>query len=229
MLKKFLFAVTLSLVLFLSNIPLAFQAEIQLNVDDNQVQRWNRFVDGLVALHERQNQGRNLEKKERVGGYSGLPKFYQEAEYIEADSGKLLSRIRRESANPKNIHTIEIFFYDKQGRVTQDFAASYLARHRNAPIQTLINLHNYNGNLHSYRQFDASGNLIYEDCRGKFAGKPVNLSLEYHKIDEVKDGVKGPDAAAVYQACFTGVPDSAGIFVNPHRVAENLEARNSAQ
>ncbi|HEY5683341.1 MAG TPA: hypothetical protein VIR61_06670 [Sulfuricaulis sp.] len=229
MLKKSLIAIALSVMMFLSHIPLAFPAEIALSVDNNQVQRWNRFVNGLLAVHELQSQGRNLEKKERTGGYSGLPKFYREVEYIDADSGKLLSRIRRESANPNNIHTIEVFFYDDQGRVSQDFSASYLARYRNAPIQTLINLHHYNGDLHSFRQFDASDNLIYEDCQGQFAGKPVGLSLEYHKIDDVKYGAEGPEAATAYQACFTGVSDTAGIYINPHRVAENFEAKNSAQ
>lgn len=225
--KKSLILIVLSPILFLINAPLTFPAEVELNVDEGQVQRWNRFVNGLLALHEQQSQGRTLQKKERTGGYAGLPKFYQEVEYIDAGSGKLLSRIRRESANLNNIHTIEVFFYDAQGRVTQDLAASYLARHRNAPIQTLINLHNYNGELHSYRQFDASGNLIYEDCRGKLAGKPVNLSLEYHKIDEVKDGSQGPETAAAYQSCFTGIPDSPGQFINPHNVAKSLEAKNT--
>jgi len=226
MLKKFMAVTALLAIMSSTNTVLAFQTEAQLTVDEGQAQQWNRFVNGLLVLHQQQIRGRSLKKTERIGGYYRLPKFYREVEYVDVDSGQLLGRIQRERVNPENIHAIEVFLYDENGRVVQDFAASYLPRYRNAPIQTLINLHHYNGELHSFRQFDASGIRIYEDCRGTFSGKKVELMLEEYEIDEVKSGAQGGEAALVYQACFAGTPESTGIFIDPFRVATSFRRQS---
>lgn len=47
-----------------------------------------------------------------------------------------------------------------------------------APIQTLVNFHASNGKLSAFRQFDASGYLIYEACKGEYQGKKVDIGLE---------------------------------------------------
>ena len=59
---------------------------------------------------------------------------------------------------------------------------AYLPVFRNAPFQTLINLHHYEGKLDVFRQFDASGTRIYEQCKGRFLGGEVDISLEEDRI-----------------------------------------------
>ncbi len=43
-------------------------------------------------------------------------------------------------------------------------------------IQTLINLHYYNRDLHAYRQLDASDVLIYEQCKEAALLPPADWS-----------------------------------------------------
>lgn len=71
--------------------------------------------------------------------------------YFNKNTNKLISKIQWEVDKPDTIHTIEVFLYDAQGQVKTDFYARYLPYARNAPVQTLINLHNYNDSLHSFQ------------------------------------------------------------------------------
>jgi hypothetical protein len=119
-----------------------------VQVDEQRVRQWNAFADSLYRLHTQQTQGRQIRETEQIGGYARLEGFYREVSYFDADSGRLLSRIQWERANPERIHTIEVFVYDDRGRLARDYMAWYLPHFRNAPRETAINLHHYDGELH---------------------------------------------------------------------------------
>ena len=106
--------------------------------------------------------------------------------------------------------------HDDQGRVVRDYAAAYLPEGRNAPIQTLINLHAYNGGLHAFRQFDASGSRIYEFCEGNHGGEPVRLQLFEEDLVGTSEAAERILASPVYSACFEGLPAQAGRYLDPH-------------
>ena len=132
--------------------------------DNQHIRVWNTFVEDIYQLHLSQIQQSedNLRTEEEIGGYPGNEEFFNETRYYNTVSGKLLSRIQREVKNNRNIHLIEVFVHDDRDRVKLDYLAAYLPEFRNAPIQTLINIHHYNDKLHAFRQFDASGARIYE-------------------------------------------------------------------
>jgi len=186
-----------------------------MRVDEDHVRTWNRFADALFALHEKRIAGRAIKTVERIGGYAGMPEFYKEVEYIDAASGQLLSRIQWERQEPDTVHVIEVFFYDDQGRVTRDFTAAFLPRGRNAPSQTLIALHNYSGELHAFRTFDASGNRIYEQCEGTLSGKQVWLTLEEQEIMDAQRDARGIMTTPAYKTCFGALQQTAGAYLTP--------------
>ncbi|MDH5649929.1 MAG: hypothetical protein OEY67_09780, partial [Gammaproteobacteria bacterium] len=173
-----------------------------MNPNADHVERWNWFVEAVYTLHQKQIAGREIRTTEKTGGFYREPEFYKEVQYIDVASNRRISTIRWERKNPKLIHWIETLIYDEQGRVIRDYGAAFLTHSRNAPQQTLINLHAYNGALHAYRQFDATDNRIYEFCEGTFNGQKINLV--YYDIDILQnDGVVGgafdkPE----YKACF---------------------------
>lgn len=176
-----------------------------IRVDKDAVREWNRFVDELEVLHKRQINNQPVTTRTRIGGYATHPEFYKETRFF-AEDGRLLSRIQRVRHNPDLIHLIEVNIYDEKKVLTRDYLAAYLPEHRNAPIQTLINLHAYNDDLHAFRQFDASGNRIYEQCKGKYKQDEVLISLEE---DEFAEGPFQNEAmlqSPVYQTCFKGLP-----------------------
>jgi hypothetical protein len=181
----------------------------QMEVDEDHVTTWNRFAGNIYDLHARQIAGRAIRQTLVVGLYNGTAASgygYQETSYYDADTGLLLSRVRVDRDRPKIVHIIEVFIYDQQGRVARDFAAIYLPWAQNAPMRTMINVHQYNRDLRAYRQFDASGVRVYEQCKGMHAGQKVDISLEQQEI--------GPATTAsdAYQACFAGVQQTAGIY-----------------
>lgn len=206
-------------ILLLSIASASVSAQIEqrtMTIDAEHVANWNAFADNLLKLHARQLQGRNIQKKEIIGGYFRNPDFYREEQYYDADSGLLLSRVVWEREHPDRLHEIEVFVHDKQGRVIRDYLARYLPQGRNAPVQTLINLHAWHGGVHSFRQFDASNNRIYESCRGRLADDEIFIDLE-------EDQLLGGDAAAMavmdsldYNVCFDGLPLSASAYLTPH-------------
>lgn len=184
----------------------------QMEIDEDHVTSWNRFARKAYDLHQRQIAGRTIRRTEVVDVYNGTAASgyrYKETSYHDAHTGLLLSRVRVDRDRPKILHTVEVFIHDEQGRVVRDYAALYLPWSQNAPMRTLINVHQYNRNLHAYRQFDASGERVYEQCKGRHAGKKVDISLEQQEI--------GPATTAsdAYQACFAGVQQTAGIYLSP--------------
>lgn len=171
-----------------------------------QVREWNRFADRLHAVHRAFLRSYEIRTEEEIGGYAGQPDFYREVSYFDAETDRLLSRIRWERENPDTIHVIELFFYDAQGRVTRDYSAAFLPNYRNAPHQTLVNVHRYNGDLHAFRQFDASGVRLYEYCEGTWLDQPVAIALD-------EPLVATPDSlldSEPYIACFGDMPVNPG-------------------
>lgn len=184
----------------------------QMEVDEDQVTTWNRFAAKVYELHKQRLTGRDLRKSETTGEYGGVMAkgyFYKETSYHDARSGLLLSRVRADRDRPETLHIVEVFLYNDQGQMVRDYAAIYLPWARNAPIRTMINVHRHQPDLHAYRQFDASGNRIYEKCQGTTAGTKVEISLEQQDINA------RTTASDAYRNCFAGIQDTAGVYLSP--------------
>lgn len=187
-----------------------------INPNADHVERWNWFVDAVYALHKKQTRDRKLNRKERIGGYYRDPEFFREEQFIDAKSGHHLGTIQWEREHPDRIHSIEVYVRDAQGRVLRDYSALFLTHSRNAPQQTLINLHAYNGKLHAFRQFDATDNRIFERCTGMYKGKKVSLEYDEIQLLEYEDQPQGPLTTPLYKACFNNLPvKSAGKYLTP--------------
>jgi len=184
----------------------------QMEVDDDHVTSWNRFAAKVYDLHQRQIAGRDIRQTELTGLYGGTAASgyaYKETSYHDARTGQLLSRVRVDRDRPKILHIVEVFIHDEQGRVARDYASIYLPWAQNAPMRTMINMHQYYNELHAYRQFDASGNRIYEQCKGTHVGAKVEISLEQQEIDPRST------ASDAYRTCFSGAQETAGIYLSP--------------
>jgi hypothetical protein len=201
-----------------------------MQVNDRQVAQWNAFVDALYRFHRERIDGREVNVTSRVGGYHRYPDFYEEKTFSDAGSGRVLSRIRWErdrdgaalnrdpagvsEPGAATIHSIAVYVYDEQGRVARDYSATFLPVYRNAPIQTLVFIHDYPDGLHAFRAFDASANLIYEVCRGQSGGREVDISLD-------EDGILSARAAdgiahtPQYGQCFGRLAESPGRYLLP--------------
>lgn len=206
------------LVALLSSLPvgvLVAGSESKMKEDVVQVKSWNHFSQLCLDLHKKQIAGKKIKQTETTGGYVSDPEYYREVIYIDEASGNVLSKVQWESANPDAMHSIEVYVYDDKGRVIRDYASAYLPNQRNAPVQTLINLHNYNGDLHAFRQFDGSKDLIYEYCEGSYKGKAQQIRLfedDLYATDyEARQLFKSP----VYKACFNGVDKTPGKYIRP--------------
>lgn len=182
------------------------------SVGENTVQvgEWNRFANRLLAVHRRFLRSYPVRTEEETGGYADLPEFYREVSYFDSRTDRLLSRIRWERDRPDAVHVIEIFFYDDIGRVERDYSAAFLPNYRNAPYQTLINLHRYTDGLHAFRQFDASGDRLYEYCHGSWFDEPVLIALD-EPLVATPDTLLNSEA---YIACFGFVPVAAGNYLD---------------
>jgi hypothetical protein len=187
--------------------------------DKGHVYRWNRFTDDLYALHRQQLHGCEVREEVSTGGYPGRPAFYRQVEYFDAATGRLLSVIQWETADPERIHSITVYRYDAQGRLARDYSSSYLPDYRNAPTQTLVFLHYYHDSLHAFRSFDASDDLLYERCEGEFNGERVLIGMDIDEIEEAAGELyqhnSGIMAEPVYAHCFGGLPDSARTALPP--------------
>lgn len=179
--------------------------------DSDHVRRWNSFADAVYKLHQTQIGKIAYTTKTARGGYSDNPEYYIETHYFDKASGQLLSRVLRKANDRKKIHVVEVYIYDQQGKVKRDYVAAYLPVHRNAPIQTLINFHSYGSGLHAFRQFDASGARIYEQCSGTLNGEDVFLSLEEHEFEHGEPILSTRE----YQRCFGKMPEVAGRYLKP--------------
>jgi tetratricopeptide (TPR) repeat protein len=176
--------------------------------------RWNAFADALLRLHEARIAGRDVRREERLGSYAGLPDFYREVSYYDA-GGRRLARLQWERAHPERLHAIQVYVHDADGRLLRDYSASYLPIYRNAPIQTLVNLHSVNRGLRGFRQFDASGERLYEHCGGRYFDTPVNLALDSWELPYRPAAADDPLLYEAYLACFETLPVRAGRYLDP--------------
>lgn len=210
-----LFTALAALLLWPHPLSLANGKSSVLDPGLDQSERWNRFAEAVYVLHERQVEGRRIETSEEIGSYGGYPKFYREVRYSDSASHRLLSRIRWESKYANRVHQIEVFVYDDEGRVLRDYAAIYLPDGRHAPVVTLINLHRYHEGLHAFRQFDASRNKIYENCEGNYQSKKLSIDLDEDDLLDAEDDPEGIFFTEAYRACFDGLPETVGGYLQP--------------
>ncbi|MBE9545210.1 MAG: hypothetical protein IMF02_11995, partial [Proteobacteria bacterium] len=196
----------------------AVQADSVLTAPGNyesEAQRWSRFADDLYALHKKQIDGKSLEIKERMGGYFRQENFYKEQSFYDKKTGRLLSLIQWETQKPKNIHVIQVFIYDNKGRLQHDYVASFRISDHDDPAITEISLFDYPKGLRVFRQFNASNEIIYEDCEGKWQGKPVSIKLDVVDLEEFRDEPNTIMTTPEYRACFGRLPKTAANYIPP--------------
>ncbi len=218
MFSRLTIIISASMIIF-AGLPVQADVVRQPKVEMSQNERWNLFVKNLYILHQRQLNGRKIRTTSRIDGYARDLKYYREVSYYDSANNRLLSRIQWERTKPSNIHVIDVFIYDKKGRVIRDYTAAFLPYRRAAPIQTLINIHSYHRQLHAYRQFDASGFLINERCQGRYRGRTVDIDLDEDDLIEAEEAQKQKQDnildKADYKACFRRLPKVAGSYLTP--------------
>ncbi|MDH5446538.1 MAG: hypothetical protein OEY52_13380 [Gammaproteobacteria bacterium] len=202
-------------VLLFNSLPVFANDRQAIKEDNHHTRRWNGFAEKLLRLHDILTRQYPHTIKKRLGGYSHIPKFYREYKYINKKTGKKISQLQWEKAYPDKLHTIEVYIYDEYGRVKRDYSAAYLPDYRNAPTQTLINFHTYNGLLHAFRSFDASGDHVLDRCTGRYNSKTINILLDEDELAEGKYSKNGVIQSDTYKACFKGLPETAGKYLNP--------------
>ena len=214
--KKYIVQMVIFLF-FASNVTAAANPKktSSMSIDKIHVATWNQFSDELHQFHLHQTNIHKIRTEEELGGYSGLPNFYREVRYYDEKTNKILSRIQWERENPETIHLIEVFVYNEKGKLKSDYLAAFLPKHRNAPIQTLINIHYENDELHSFRQFDASGARIHEQCKGKFFDDPILISLDEDDFDSSEKHIIRTLASEAYLSCFEFTPSVVSHYNSP--------------
>ena len=174
---------------------------------------WADFRGDLIALHEKVIGARPLRiERGEVLPFDGVAAkgfSYQDIDYYDPPSGRLIGHVRRSPVEPYQNYEIEVYVHDAAGRVIRDYAALTLPWQVEHPVRTYINLHDYPGELHAIRQFDASGEINYESCVGTLNGRKMNLQLESFEV--------GPKLRATpdYQACFGRLPLEPGPYLKP--------------
>ncbi|MCK4865064.1 MAG: hypothetical protein KAT06_06515 [Gammaproteobacteria bacterium] len=202
----------ISLILMLSFISSSIFATEAMKGDNKHVRVWNKFADDSLKLHKKLTDGKKLEVKTSIGSYANVKDFYIEHRYF--DKGRLISQVQWEKDDPSILHTIEVFVHNKKGRVVRDFMAAYLPFYHNAPTQTLISIHHYNNELHAFRSFDASGDIVLERCMGKGNnGQSVNILLDEDDLYNDDDNIM---SSTDYKQCFAGfTQDKLGKYIIP--------------
>ena len=184
--------------------------------DNEHSRKWNKFADDVLALHYKLTKGKKgIEKKTSIGGYATNKDFYNEEKFINKSNDQVISTVQWERKNPKVMHFVEVNVLDNKGRIIRDYSAAYLPEYHNAPTQTLINLHVYNGKLHAFRTYDAGGDRIGEQCSGKYKGKDFFLLLDEDELYAAIDGNSDAMEQAEYKACFKGLQEEVGKFIKP--------------
>ncbi len=215
MLQKSTALIILSMLLTINAPVWAADGAGRMQVDNDHVSSWNTFADQILALHKKQIEGRAIKETAVTGGYRDNPDYYRQVTYTDQKTGKVLSIVQWQTDDPEVVHSIEAFVYDAKGRVIRDYSASYLPGSRNAPVQTLINLHHYNGSLHAFRQFDASKDIIYEYCQGEFNGQQHELRLFEDDLAAVEYDSRQVLKSPLYKACFKGLRTYIGRGILP--------------
>ena len=205
------------IILALDGPTTATAASVKEN--NTQVETWNAFANSLVAIHRHWEKTRNVKQSVRIGGYSRMPDFYREVTMTDQVTGLMLSRVKLERENPENVHSIDVFFYDDKGRVTVDYTATYLTDFRNAPIQALVNLHAYNGDLWAFRQFSASGERMFERCEGTYFDEPVEIWRDEGDILVGDDNIRED----FYLTCFSSLPLTGNTYLDPKNLVPEIQ------
>lgn len=170
------------------------------------------FHRAVHALHKQEIAKRAIRTQEEAGQYEGsaADKYsYTETRYLDATTGVLISRVRRDANNPELVHITEVNLYNGAGQLIRDYTSISMPWAPLQSVRTFINLHHYNGELHSFRQYDIDGAVNYESCEGTLQGKRVRL------------GIDGADitlelmATPTYQACFGGLKQTFAEYANP--------------
>jgi len=188
----------------------------QIKEENKHVRSWNDFAHKILALHQQKIQNRNIKVEKSKGGYPHIKDWhYKEEKHLDKDTGNLITLIQWDGDKADQIHSIEHYVYDKQGRVIRDFTAAYLPSYHNAPTQTLISLHAYEKDLHAFRTFDASGYRIVERCQGKYQGKSLQMLLDEDEIAETQYDNDSVMDTASYKACFSSLPIEVGVYLEP--------------
>jgi hypothetical protein len=117
--------------------------------------------------------------------------------------------VRRDASKPELIHIVEVNIYENN-KLVRDFGSVSLPWMPLNPVRTFINLHQYNGLLHSFRQYDVSGEIGYEFCEGKWKGHPVKISLDETDINSTSSSTE------IYRACFNGLNKDWAQYQIPH-------------
>lgn len=223
---------TLIILTFITPIKstIAVTQHNSIKEDKKQIRNWNDFVTDLYHLHLSETKKVDIKTNETIGGYGGEfsdKQFYREISYYNVENNNLISKIQWEVKNPDRIHTIEVFLYNDKNQVKTDYYARFLPYARNAPVQTLINIHNYNDNLHSFRQFDANGELIYETCRGQFFDQDINLHLDNEEILDFRNTAQDDFISETYSACFFHAEKTAKKYLRPSHFITNNKDNSS--
>ena len=205
--------IAISFIIFILSTN-TFASNIEsVSVDNTRANSWNDFVANIYKLHLKQISNKSISITERSGSYHRQPDFFQEIKFFDTKSNNRLSTIEWETKQPDKIHSIEVLVHNNDNKVIREYSASYLPNFRNAPYQTLINLHHYSESLHSFRQFDASNNLLYEVCRSASTKEKLFEHDDYEIPDNFTQGV-GTDK--VYKQCFQQLPRTAAKYLSPH-------------
>ena len=181
----------------------------------SEAKRWNKFVDDLYALHKKRIEGKDIKIEEKTGGYFRYDNFYKEQKFIDKKTGHVVSLIQWETKHPKNIHVIQVFIRNDNGRLIRDFGATYRTEDHDDPMATEINLHAYSKGLEAFRQFNASDEITYERCRGTYQGKKVDIRLGIVELDEFRGEPDTIMTTPAYKACFGSIPLKAGKYLTP--------------
>jgi hypothetical protein len=209
-------AVALGCLLMIAS-PVHAEVQTFNEMLEQRSKQWNDFIDGIYKLHDKRIDSVDYITEETVGGYGGVTndlKFYREERFYEKNSGRLLSVIRWERQKPDNLHDIELYVYDEKGRVLREYSATFLPSRRAAPFHTQITLHYYNDDIHSFREFDASNDHLYEQCEKISDPKHVYFALHYEDIPYSYRDIE-PSRQQQYRACFDNLAKTAEPYTNP--------------
>jgi len=213
--KKLRWLLTISLAALVPALTFAADNQRTMKEDKKHVDNWNDFAGQLLALHKKQISRYEIKTSEKAGGYADNPDYYNEVTYTDKKTGNVISVVQWEKSNPENVHSMEVYVYDDKGRLTRDYGVGFLPFHRNAPIQTLINIHDYNKDLHAFRQFDGSSDIIYQYCEGRFEGKKVEMRLFEDDLVATDYDARQLLKSPLYKACFDGIRKQPGKYMQP--------------
>lgn len=171
------------------------------------------FHKAVYDLHEQQIARFAIQTKEETGKYNGEAAAgyrYRTTSFYDASTGRLLSRIQRDADLPEAIHIAEVNIYDANGVLVRDYFTSAPPWRPLHPSHAYLNLHHYNGKLHSFRQFELNGQVNYEFCEGELEGKRVRISLDWTDIKPDKTNTPA------YHACFDEMGNNWEAHIVPH-------------